>query len=91
MAMSFLSVLVANSSVMVSMTSGSTVNVLFELVRFWIASTIAITSSLILVISTVEQFSTSGSCQTAGSPSHNLDTFPKVIKESNLVATYVAS
>ena len=32
---------------------------------------------MILVISTVEQLSTFGSCQTAESPSHNLDVSPK--------------
>ena len=75
MAMSFLSVLLANSPVMVCKTSGSTVT--FERNKL-------LTSSLVLVISIVEQFSTFGSCQTAGSPSHNLDASPKILTELNL-------
>ena len=54
----------------------------FELLGFWEASNIAnnpLTASVILTISTVEQFSTFGTCQTAGSPSHNLDASPKTV------------
>ena len=68
---SFLSVTLANSLVIDSKTSGSTIIVRSELLVFWIASKIATkfsTSSLILVISTVEQSSTFGMIQTAGSP-----------------------
>ena len=88
MAMSFLFILVTNSSVMVCKISGSIVSVRSELLGFWKAAKIAIkllTSSLILVISTVEQFSTFGSSHIAGSPSHNLDASPKIIIELNLV------
>ena len=81
MGKSSLSVLVANASVMVSKISGSMVCVRSELLGFWKAAKINLklfTSSLILVISTVEQFSTFGSCHIAGSPSHNLDARPKI-------------
>ena len=82
MAVSFLSVTLANSPVIDCKTSGSIIIVRSELLEFWVASKIAIkfsTSSLILVISTVEQFSTFGSCHTAGSPSHNLEASPKIL------------
>ena len=63
-------------------SSGSIITVRFELLGFWEASNIANNSSTfseILVISTVEQFSTFGARQTAGSPSHNLDASPIII------------
>ena len=59
-----------------------------ELLQSWEAAKIAaksFTCSVILVISTVEQLSTFGSCQTAGSPSHNLDASPKVTQIFNLL------
>ena len=81
MGMSSLSVLVAKASVMICKASGSMVSVLSELLAFWRAAEITFrlfTSSLILVISTVEQFSTLGSSHIAGSPSQNLDANPKI-------------
>ena len=63
-------------------SSGSIIIVRSELLGLWEASNIAnnlLTSSVILMISTVEQFSTFGACQTAGSPSHNLDASPIII------------
>ena len=63
-------------------SSGSMIIVRSKLLGFWEASNIAnnlLTFSVILVISTVEQFSTFGAYQTAGSPSHNLDASPKII------------
>lgn len=78
-ATSVLSVILANSPVMDSNTSGSTMTVRSELLEFCEAVKIAfklLTSSLILMISTVEHSSTFGACQTAGSPSHNLDASP---------------
>ena len=81
-AVSFIFVTLANSRVMDCISSGSIIIVRFELLGLWKASNIANNSStfsVILVISTVEQFSTFGACQTAGSPSHDLDASPIII------------
>ena len=81
MAESFLSVTCANSPDMDCKMSGSTITVRSEFLEIREAKKIFInilTSLLILVISTVEQFSTFGSCHTAGFPSHNLEASPTV-------------
>ena len=78
----FIFVTLANSRVMDCISLGSIIIVRFELLGLWEASNIANNSSIfseILMISTVEQFSTFGPCQTAGSPSHNLDASPIII------------
>ena len=78
----FIFVTLANSRVMDCTSSGLMIIKRSELLGLWEASNIAnnsSTASVILVISTVEQFSTFGASQTAGSPSHDLDASPKTI------------
>ena len=83
MAVSYLSVALAKSLLIDCTALDSIITVRSELLGFRDAEKIAnksLTSSLILVISTVEQFSTFGARQTAGSPSHNLDASPTITK-----------
>ena len=75
----FFSVRFANPLVIFVKNSGSIITVRSELLVFWIFSKFLINiciSSLILVISTVEQFSTFGLFHTAGLPLHNLEASP---------------
>ena len=76
-----LSVALDNSLVIDSKSSGSIIIVRSELLGFLEAAKIAfklLTSSLILVISTVEQLSTFGGRHITGLPSHNLVTSPTI-------------